>query len=281
MYLTLAGYLPTGRACSLGSSLPAANMQSRTNSRSSLKDRPPLSPWCHASAQANSTPHCTETSSQQHGFGATGMQLDAGCSQDHSEPTPRHASLDGAQIVAYPQHLWSWQASDAGLLHSQPCVAPGHSMPCPAEAMVSAMEANMGVEAHPGGRHSVSSPLLPASLQSSCVGQASSFPCSAVAFDPLLLCNTAEQMRGSQPERRRSFSPLSRGPANVLPMVDSDETGVPSISCHTLAQLHTGQHMFPISSVCMIDCRYRAVHSCCIFQVNVTTMTISTIFCTV
>ncbi len=37
--------------------------------------------------------------------------------------------------------------------------------------------------------------------------------------------------------RRKSLSPLDTGPVSILPMVENPETGLPSITCQTLAQL--------------------------------------------
>ena len=260
MHLRLASFLPAGRACSLGSSLPAAGIQSRKNSRSSLTDRPPISPWCPAPAPRQ---HFTDISCQQHFSGAMDLQADPSCCQDQNEPTPLQASLGCDHCVAYPQQLWSSQSSDSAFPQDQPSVAPMHSTPCPVvcamatpAAVVCATAASMEVEACTDALGSVPRQLRPASLQNHDIGQAGSLPSSSVAFDHLLQCCSAEEMQGLQLERRRSFSPLSRGPVSILPMADSGESGVPSITFHTLAQLQTGQHMFPVSSVCIIDCRY-------------------------
>ena len=85
--------------------------------------------------------------------------------------------------------------------------------------------------------------------------EAFSPPCSIAP--PQVLCQSPRlgQEQSAEPDRRRSFSPLSRGPASVLPTAENSETGLPSISCTTLAQLLTGQHSFAVSSLQMIDCR--------------------------
>ena len=55
--------------------------------------------------------------------------------------------------------------------------------------------------------------------------------------------------------RRRSFSPLQTGPVSILPLVENPETGLPSISCQTLAQLLSGQHSSQLTTLKIVDCR--------------------------
>ena len=104
----------------------------------------------------------------------------------------------------------------------------------------------------------------PAALSQSCfpewtqtsvpeLTEASSPPCSIAP--PQVLPQSPRLGQEQIADRQRSFSPLSRGPVSVLPTTENSETGLPSISCSTLAQLLTGQHSFAIGSLQLIDCR--------------------------
>lgn len=99
--------------------------------------------------------------------------------------------------------------------------------------------------------------LLPGLIQHPLPELTEAFSPSCSMAPPQVLCQSPRlgQEQSAEPDRRRSFSPLSRGPASVLPTAENSETGLPSISCTTLAQLLTGQHSFAISSLQMIDCR--------------------------
>ncbi|KAA6419664.1 MAG: m-phase inducer phosphatase 2 [Trebouxia sp. A1-2] len=61
--------------------------------------------------------------------------------------------------------------------------------------------------------------------------------------------------------RRKSLSPLDTGPVSILPMVENPETGLPSITCQTLAQLLTGQLSTQLTALKIIDCRYIYEHA--------------------
>ncbi|KAL0044647.1 hypothetical protein WJX82_004046 [Trebouxia sp. C0006] len=61
--------------------------------------------------------------------------------------------------------------------------------------------------------------------------------------------------------RRKSLSPLDTGPVSILPMVENPETGLPSISCQTLAQLLTGQLSTRLTALKIVDCRYVYEHA--------------------
>lgn len=55
--------------------------------------------------------------------------------------------------------------------------------------------------------------------------------------------------------RRKSLSPLDTGPVSILPMVENPETGLPSITCQTVAQLLTGQLSTQLTALKIVDCR--------------------------
>lgn len=101
--------------------------------------------------------------------------------------------------------------------------------------------------------HSFSDELAQTSLPD--LAQSFSPPCSSTPLHSLAQSAELSQMPCSETDRRRSFSPLSSGPASALPTTENSETGLPSISCSTLAQLLTGQHSFAVSSLQMVDCR--------------------------
>ena len=88
---------------------------------------------------------------------------------------------------------------------------------------------------------------------------ASSSPCYALPL-PAALCqgiasSPVLQNVDDESSRRRSFSPLQAGPVSILPLVENPETGLPSISCQTLAQLLLGQHSSQLTALKIVDCR--------------------------
>ena len=195
------------------------------------------------------------------------MQLDTACEQSQRKPREVHAMPDGALSQTSFDHfkLGPWPASDARALLDQASVASVPGIPSSSAAAmldvpaaaVSPAAAGMQVDPFTDAQQQVSRQLTMLSLRSHSLEKARSSPCSSSASlaHPSRCNSTAEEVEGQEADRRKSFSPLSRGPDSVLPLVLNAETGVPSITCDTLVQLQTGQHMFPITSVCMIDCR--------------------------
>ncbi len=84
----------------------------------------------------------------------------------------------------------------------------------------------------------------------SCPSPVSAALTQAIASSPALQCTSSE---GSA--RRKSLSPLDTGPVSILPMVENPETGLPSITCQTLAQLLTGQLRTQLTALKIVDCR--------------------------
>ena len=66
--------------------------------------------------------------------------------------------------------------------------------------------------------------------------------------------------------RRKSFSPLDTGPVSILPMVESPETGLPSISNATLAWLLGDPQHSGVTAVKIVDCRSIAPLVACVFR---------------
>lgn len=178
----------------------------------------------------------------------------------------------------FHQHTEALQQQSAFCLHGAPLAPSLFTLPCnafsvPATAAspaaialpvpaASSVAIGMDIDSHDSNLQHDRTALHPvvATSNLSDPNQTFNMPCSAAPSQHLAQrsthCGGISQVQSVVDSgRRRSFSPLSRGPESVLPTTENPETGLPSISCSTLAQLLSEQHSYPIGSVQMIDCR--------------------------
>ena len=174
----------------------------------------------------------------------------AGTMQEQSSKTVemsaqcKRQAHPGSSAHVGPAVCHEQSAHDAMLLERQACMSSSGQYIATSAASLSCVTAS-----------SSPSCVLPASAalsqgNASCPSPVSAALTQAIASSPALGYTSSEVSA-----RRKSLSPLDTGPVSILPMVDNPETGLPSITCQTLAQLLTGQLNTQLTALKIVDCR--------------------------